>query len=142
MDLHQIPDCFYRISIKALILNETRDKFLIALEENGWWELPGGGLEWGGTPQSDLPREISEEMGLKTLWVADSPSYFLTDKKENDPRWFANLLYETKLENLNFTSSDECVAIKFVNKADIADMQVFSHVRKLADMFNSELHKV
>lgn len=40
-----IPDCFYRISIKALILNEARDKFLICQEDNGKWELPGGGLE-------------------------------------------------------------------------------------------------
>lgn len=27
-----IPECFYRISIKALILNETRDKFLLVQE--------------------------------------------------------------------------------------------------------------
>ncbi len=142
MDLHQIPPCFYRLSIKALVLNETRDKFLIALEENGWWDLPGGGLEWGGTPQADLPREISEEMGLKTVWVADCPSYFFTDKKENNSRWFAYLLYETKLENLSFKPSDECTEVKFVNITDIADMQTFSQVQKLADMFNPELHKL
>jgi 8-oxo-dGTP diphosphatase len=140
MDSNLIPECFYRISIKALILNETRDKFLVTLEENGWWELPGGGLDWGMTPQEDLPREISEEMGVKTVWVADNPSYFLTDKKENDERWFANLLYEAKLESLDFTPSDECIDIKFVDKADIAEMKVFSNVKKLADMFNPDQH--
>lgn len=30
---HTIPQCFYRISIKALILNEEK-KFLLSKEEN------------------------------------------------------------------------------------------------------------
>ena len=40
-----IPECFYRISVKALVLNEARDRFLITQEEDGRWELPGGGLD-------------------------------------------------------------------------------------------------
>jgi len=58
----EIPNCFYRVSVKALILNETIDKFLISEKESGVWELPGGGLDWGASPQEDLPREIMEEM--------------------------------------------------------------------------------
>ena len=53
--MNKIPECFYRVSVKALVLNETRDKFLICEEESGVWELPGGGLDWGATPQEDLP---------------------------------------------------------------------------------------
>jgi len=73
-----VPDCFYRISAKALILNETRDKFMIVRETNGKWELPGGGLDWSATPQEDLPREISEEMNLKVTSVAKDPCYFIS----------------------------------------------------------------
>lgn len=43
----EIPKCFYRVSIKALILDETKTRFLVTQKENGEWELPGGGLEWG-----------------------------------------------------------------------------------------------
>ena len=60
----QIPNTFYRVSIKGLILDETRTKFLTTLEEGGWWELPGGGLDWGENPIDGLRREIKEEMGL------------------------------------------------------------------------------
>ena len=56
----EVPECFYRISIKALVLNETKDKFLICQEENGMWDLPGGGLDWETKPQEDLQREICQ----------------------------------------------------------------------------------
>ena len=76
--MHTIPERFYRVSVKALILNETCDKFLICKEDNGKWELLGGGLDWGADIKSELTREIQEEMGLVTTWIVDRPSYFFT----------------------------------------------------------------
>ena len=138
--MNEIPEFFYLVSVKALVLNETKDKFLICEEESGVWELPGGGLDWGMTPQEDLPREINEEMGLRVTRVADNPSYFITNQTLNSGTWIVNVLYETELENLDFTPSDECVNIKFVNLDDIKDMKVFPTIKKLAKMFKSENH--
>lgn len=136
-----IPECFYRISVKALVLNETRDKFLIAKEENGRWELLGGGLDWGVLPQEDLKREIKEETGLETTWIADNPSYFLTDKRDTDGLMIANVLYETTLRDLNFTPSDECVELRFVDLEDCRDLDVFPNTLQFAKMFDSEKHR-
>lgn len=61
--MKRIPNNFYRVSIKALILNKARTKFAAVLEDNGYWELPGGGLDWGESPETCLRREILEEMG-------------------------------------------------------------------------------
>lgn len=137
----EIPDCFYRISIKALVLNETRDKFLICKEADGRWELPGGGLDWDIKPQEDLPRELMEEMGLKAVWIADNPSYFFTGRSNNHPKMrIANVVYETKLEHLNFTPSDECVEIKFVGPEEVKSMNTFLGPRQLAEMFDPNNH--
>lgn len=139
--MDKIPDRFYRISIKALIINEAGDKFLICKEDNGRWELPGGGLEWGTTPHEDLPREIEEEMGLETTWIADNPSYFYTFEFENHPGRGANVIYEATVKNLNFTPSDECVEIAFVNKETVGDKKLFSVVAQLLETFKPENHK-
>ncbi len=136
----KIENCFYRISVKALVLNETRDKFLITQEENGEWELPGGGLDWGKTPQEDLPREISEEMGIMVTWMAKHPSYFLSGQTRTKKIWSANLVYETELENLDFTPSDECIDVKFVNLKDIESLPVFPNVLAFAEIFDPALH--
>ena len=139
--MDKVLDCFYRVSVKALVLNESKDKFLICEEETGVWELPGGGLNWGEIPQQDLPREIFEEMGVKVTSVADNPSYFITAQTLNRGVWIVNVVYETTLKNFDFIPSDECVNIKFVNKQDIKDMKVFPTIKKLADMFNPENHR-
>lgn len=135
----ELPPCFYRISIKALVLDETRTKFLIVKEEQGVWELPGGGLDWGTTPQEDLTREIKEEMGLETTWVAEHPSYFLTCKNTRG-MWIANVLYETKLASLDFTPSDECVEIRFIAPSDIESLDALENVRILAQQFDVRNH--
>lgn len=113
-----VPENFYRVSVKALILNETRDKFLIMQEANGKWETPGGGLDFGETPQEGIAREIAEEMHLKVSRIADQPSYFTFGTKSMLGYWNVGAVYEAELSDLDFTPTEECVALKFVGKGD------------------------
>jgi len=109
-------DCNYRISAKAIIFeDETKQRFLICQEDNGHWELPGGGIDHGASAQDDIPREIDEEMGLATSFVDDSPIAFFTFYTKKYDKWFANVCFETKVKNLDFTPSSECQEIRFVN---------------------------
>lgn len=101
--------------------------------------MPGGGLDWGATPQEDLIREIKEEMGVKVNSIADNPSYFVTCQTINSGMWVVNVIYETVLDSLSFTPSDECIEIRFVDKHDIKEMKVFPAVIQLADLFQPRL---
>jgi len=138
---YSIPECFYRISVKALILNETRDKFLIVKEKKGVWELPGGGLDHYASPQDDVKREINEEMGVEVEWVAENPSYFLTYSTDAPARHIANVLYEVKVKSLDFTPSDECVETRFVTSEEAKEMNLIGNVRIFTDLFNPSLHQ-
>ncbi len=122
------------------MLNEARDKFLIVKEENGKWELPGGGLDWYATPQEDLAREIQEEMGLEMTWVASHPSYFLTDMSYAPAKSKANVLYEATLASLDFTPSDECVEVRFVSAEEAKALDLFGNLRIFCDLFDPAQH--
>lgn len=133
-----IPECFYRISVKALILDDEK-RFLLTKEENGKWELPGGGLGFGEKPQKCLIREIKEEMGLDVTFIADNPSYFLTSQKENS-HWFSNIIYLTKVKDLNFSPSDECVEVRFFTKEEALRENLFSNVVDFVVLYDPKNH--
>lgn len=136
-----IPDCFYRVSIKGLILNEQRDKFLIGKDEANFWDLPGGGLEWEATPQNDLAREVEEEMNLAVTKVADRPCYFLTGRQTVNPDvHIANIIYECQVTHLNFTPTRECLEIQFVDAKNILDLEVSDTIKGLSKIFDPQNH--
>ena len=73
--MKDIPNTFYRISAKALILDDQK-RFLLVKEDNGLWELPGGGIDHGDTPLETIKREIKEEMGIDVLEINPKIQYF------------------------------------------------------------------
>ncbi len=138
----QTPQHFYRVSIKGLVLDETRTKFLVVQEDTELWELPGGGMEHGELPHDCLKREIREEMGLEVTSIADTPSFVLSFTKKIDVEfWLINILYETKLASLAFTPSDECIAIRFVTPEEALTLPAHDNVHKLAKLFKESREK-
>ena len=84
----------YRLSAKALIYNEEH-KFLLIKEAKGIRDFPGGGIEYGETPQETIQREnsfeglcseVSEELGIDpNVKVSEEITKFVTyydEKKE------------------------------------------------------------
>ncbi len=136
----EIKNGYYRLSVKALIFDETQTKFLLAQEDNGKWELPGGGLDWGEKPEEGIRREVLEEMGLTVTSVGNQPSYLTTAARDSDGVWTANVLFETKVENFDFTPSSECVAIKFVTREEAKELNLFVTVKKFLEVFDLENH--
>lgn len=129
-----IPNCFYRVSIKALVLDEE-GRFLLCREDNGKWELPGGGLDFWENPQEGITREIKEEMGLEVTSVADRPSYFFTWLEKW--RWKSNVIYKTTLQNLDFTPSDECEEIWFFTTEEALKLDLFSNVVEFCKQYKN-----
>lgn len=67
--LNNIDDCLYRVAIRVLIIQDN--KVLVVKEaEDGWWAVPGGGVDHGETIESTLTREVEEELGVPVSEVA------------------------------------------------------------------------
>ncbi len=126
-DYSNIPDCFYRVSIKALVLDE-QGRFLLSREYDNRWDFPGGGYDHtDSSPRDALIRELREEMGVEILTMEDTPSYFTTAKHR---KWFsiANIFYKTTLKNLDITPSDECQEVQFFTPEEALKLDLFANV--------------
>lgn len=124
----------YRISIKALIFNETKDKVLLCQGQNGKWKLPGGGIEHGESVEECLRREIHEEMGLTISHIELTPraTFFGEFRSPRDGcNWYAIIAYTVSLPSLNFIPSDECLAARFFNVEELADVHTGLNVTSI-----------
>ena len=137
--MENIPNWFYRTSVKALILNKD-NKFLLTREEK-WWDLPWWWLEYGETPQDCIKRELFEEMWIKVKSVNKQPSYFVTTQKKNWV-WISNIIYKVSVDIedvFNFNPSDECLQVKFFNRQEAENEKIFPNVKEFINQFNPEL---
>jgi 8-oxo-dGTP pyrophosphatase MutT (NUDIX family) len=140
MEKFELPSTYYRVSCKALILDETRTKFAVVLEDTGFWDLPGGGIDHGESPSECLKREIKEEVGLIVTEVNLLPSYFLVGKNTKN-RWSVNVVFEVKVKDFNFILSSECRDFKFISLNEVDSINTFRTVKELAAQFDSKKHK-
>lgn len=130
-------DGYYRVSIKGIVV-DSDGSILLSREDNGKWELLGGGLQHGEDPIDCLRREILEETGLQVTYVAPKPSYFLTAQRLGTDTYVANVIYEIQLQNLDFTPSDECVELKFFSPDEMGELDVFPNVAPFRQLLLAE----
>jgi len=130
---------FYRVSVKGIVV-DTAGRFLLAREEDGRWDMMGGGLDHGESPIDGLRREIMEETGLIVTHVSATPKYFTTAQRLGHDTFVANIIYEIKLENMDFTPSDECQELRFFSMAEARTIDTFPTVTALLDVFDPTLH--
>jgi 8-oxo-dGTP diphosphatase len=129
--------CFYRVSVKALVVDEF-GKFLLVKESDGTWELLGGGLDHGEDPIAALKREIHEETGLEVVSVSPCPAYFITAERAEHGFFIANILYRVTLKDLAFTPSDECQELRYFSVDEARKEHLLPNVEKFLEVYTVE----
>ncbi|HSW99860.1 MAG TPA: NUDIX hydrolase [Patescibacteria group bacterium] len=126
---------YYRISIKGIVINDD-GRILLSKEENGMWEMLGGGLDHDEDPIDCLRREIKEEAGLEVVYVSPSPKYFVTSPRvgKTITTYMANIIYEIRLKDLAFVPSEECQELRFFNTEEMGEVELFPNVQKLREI--------
>lgn len=125
--MEEIP-CTYRISVKAIIKDNT-GRILLLKERDGKWDLPGGGLEHGENPKDALKREIIEETRMTVDWTSEQPVSFWSIRKEvgsHTIKWFAFLVYEANVSGVFSIdpSNDEAQDAKYFSINEAKDLDL------------------
>lgn len=109
----------FHITVKAIVI--YRGKILIVKRTRpstdglGYWELPGGGLEYGETPHEALIRELKEETDLDIKII--KPVYTFTAIRPNYQT--VGIGFLTIPTNDHVVLSDEHTDFMFVDKEEI-----------------------
>ena len=85
------------------------------------WQFPGGGMQFGETPEQTLNRELMEELGIKVKNVKQFPRV-LTEVRDNWQGLF--IIFTCVMKNI----SDK---IKLNNEASEFDWFTIEEIKKL-----------
>lgn len=114
------PNTFYRVAVKALIRN-TDGNILLVKEKSDKWDLPGGGIDHGESPDDAIRRELQEELGVTTGvcigTVVTLKSFWIESKQA----WLMWIVYEVSLDD-----NVQLVPGEGVNDIAYIDPNVFS----------------
>lgn len=140
---NNFPDCFYRVSVKGLIVVDGKILLMKEIEQkSGKWELPGGGLDFGEEIHEALKREIEEEMGVKVKSIEDHPLYVWTWRFQNERNmdWFYSFVitYKIELENLDFKVTEACQEIGWFSEEDLQSADLNKQTNGLKKLFFSK----
>jgi 8-oxo-dGTP pyrophosphatase MutT (NUDIX family) len=116
--LKDISDCLYRLSAKGIIINEG--KILLIKEKEGWWGLPGGGIDYGEEIKAALKREIEEELSVPRdkMQIGDNIVLFTSNAViDGIPK--ANIYYRVNLPLDGIRSSGDVLDFIWVGREDL-----------------------
>lgn len=113
-------NCFYRVSLKALIRNDDDEIMMVC--EKGDLSLPGGGWDHGETAHQALTRELHEEIGLTSNFEATIVGT-VTRWLEFKQAWLLWVVYEISYSQLEYTVGEHGEEIQWVAEPDI-DMSI------------------
>ena len=121
-DVAAIPSPYYRVSLKAIILNED-GQLLVVQTADGMWELPGGGWEHGETMQYCLRREIMEELGVGVSQI-DFTTIYPYSSRGRTQLMRLKLAIPAVVDSQDFKPGDGMVAYKYVTPQELATLDM------------------
>lgn len=133
----QLTDKHFYVAVKALLF--YNNKFLILKRskksngEFGFWEFPGGRLEFFEDPMDGLKREIQEEAGVD---IDIKFPLGVWDHKRNNDMHVIGITFLAKAISDEIVLSDEHLEYKWITKEEFADYKVFPKMLEEIDEWN------
>ncbi|HEY8998765.1 MAG TPA: NUDIX hydrolase [Candidatus Saccharimonadales bacterium] len=113
-----LPDTFYRVSVKGLVFDDEA-RLLVFKDENGEWEVPGGGWEHAESIETCVSRELAEEAQASVVSVGKLEFSYRGTTVSGNPK-LCLAVRVTLNDTRHFVpSSDNLVEARFVTKEEL-----------------------
>ncbi len=91
------------------------DKVLVLKRTNGFWEFPGGGVNWGEDPRQTAIRETKEETGLDVTDVSFVTTTSATYEKNGNDKHSVYLVYRGNAQSKEVRLTEEHTEYRWLN---------------------------
>jgi 8-oxo-dGTP diphosphatase len=112
-----VPDSYYRVSVKALITDEN-NRILVVNERGTGWGLPGGGLDWGENTKNALKREVHEELGCAAQ-IEEQPVLISPAHAHPYNQHVLWIIYRATIQSGEIKHTNNVVDAKFMTIAEL-----------------------
>lgn len=131
-------DFLFRVSLKAVILDEKGRILVVKESGRDWWDIPGGGIDHGESIKDALTRELREEVSLTgdfeyTTLLAEDPRHL-----QGHNLYQMRLTFLVKPASLHFAPGDDGDEVTFIDPQEFKDSDLWTE-RKVYEY--SELAK-
>ncbi len=128
-----------RIRVAGILEKENKILFIKhKKEENEYWLLPGGGVDYGETFQKALEREFIEETGLR---INVGKMKFISEAiAPNTKRHIVNIFFEVNYISGELKIGDEKILkeLKYLEKKQLENKIIYPNIKK--ELLEEHLH--
>ena len=121
----------FHITVKGIVVLNNQMLLLKRVQPSsdglGYWELPGGGLEYGETPNQALVRELKEETGLDIIIL--KPAYTFTKIREDYQTVGIGYLCIPKNDHVHLSDEHTDYLFASIEEAkELLDSEIFNDI--------------
>jgi 8-oxo-dGTP diphosphatase len=121
--------------MNVYVVVKNGDRFLLLRRKDGFWEFPGGGVDWGEDPEQAGKRETKEETGIEIT----SPLEFLgvtsaVYEKDGNEKHSVYLVYLAETDKEEVSISGEHDEYRWLNKLEASFLKYGLNAEPINDL--------
>ena len=134
-----------RPGANAIIFNENREVLLEKRSDNGFWGLPGGGIDIGESLEQGAIREVFEETGLRVRVkrmigiYSDPRKYNIACYPNGDVVQYVTVSFECEYLSGELRLSDESTDMRYFPADALPDNLLLSHAIRIQDALANQV---
>ncbi len=120
--------------LNAYFVPFRNGKILVLRRKNGFWEFPGGGVEFGEHPEKTAVREMEEETGLKVKELALLGVSSATYEKDGREKHSVYVIYKGEVEGDELKIRSEHEEGRWISPTELEFIKLGLNARDAVDL--------
>ncbi len=121
--------------LNVYVVVRNGDRILVLRRKDGFWEFPGGGVDWGESPEQAAARELREETGIAAGKLEMLGITSAVYKKGEDDKHSVYIVYATDTSGTDVVIGGEHDEYRWLNKMEASFLKYGFNAEPIMDMF-------